>query len=254
MNEKSARNLTILGIVYYCVAAVEWLVMLILFLVGHTTALALAAPLLFAGAGYAVRSCGLRRLRQLQVETAKPEPQQIESGTCEPFTRTPGANQCPVCGLDDLENWRLYDRHLTLVGDERYVQKWGDHDAHWSCVQTCPYVPTQAELHKKAHDGGQHPQSVAGCSQCVKRTRRKEIEREDWEVQGCTCRKCIGRIYDRYRFSGGLYTYHYDLLEEHVTTGPRAEYTHYSLMASTSDDPDVKAYAYEKLIELEERA
>lgn len=254
MNEKSARTLAGLGIVYYYIAAVEWLVLLILFLVGHTTALALTDPFIFGGAGYAVRRYGLRKLQRIQVEAAKAEAPQIEAGPYEPFTRTPERNQCPVCGLDDLENWRTYDRHLALVGDERYVQKWGSYDAHWSCTQTCPYVPTQAELHKKAHDGGEHPDSVAGCTQCAKRARRREIEREDWEVDGCTCRKCMGRIYDRFRFSGGLYTYHYEILEEHVTTGPRAEYTHYSLMASTSDDPDVKAYAYEKLIELEERA
>lgn len=156
-----------------------------------------SAPLILGAALYGASRISVRR---------KPKTRQLQ---VEPFTRTPDYNQCPVCGIADLGDYRFKDQFLALIGEEKYVQKWGKHDAHWSCVTTCPYEQTPEEHVAEEHQAGKHRGSEAmhiECEKCVRQIEMVYAEREDQAsaLPGCCCKKCYSMHASIYRSTLGM--------------------------------------------------
>jgi len=175
------------------------------------------------------------------IGTVKPKP---IAAKMQPYTRSPSIDQCPVCGISDLAEYRYKDAFLELTGIDRYIQKWGERDAHWSCVITCPYEPTAEEIYDGDHKAGKHDSyPVPECEACDRKRQWREIDLDDRTntIPGCHCRRCIDRL-----FLPGS-----GLRMRDMTHMWESDEYHYEHMAAQSSPGSVRyAYAMEKLEKL----
>lgn len=101
-------------------------------LAGRWPLLALALPLVLAVGDIALLAGG-----------RKPAPGSAvaEVPRWTPRLTDPAPDQCPVCGMGDLEWWREVDVFTLREGDERHVQPYGlYHAAHRFCAELVPYA------------------------------------------------------------------------------------------------------------------
>jgi hypothetical protein len=99
------------------------------------------------------------------------------------------AGQCPVCGMDDLDQLAADDR-LMERGPFAKVVAYGLRRAHWECAEFVPYVPTAAEqrleTHRREHAGTTFYET--GCEHCRiaegawERRRYRETARQQLRV------------------------------------------------------------------------
>jgi hypothetical protein len=226
MKPGTAKYLRNLSTIYAYGATIEMIFCLVMLIWFHGSVAGLLGPGMLGFLAVTTRTASRRYVPE--IEPKKPEP----------FTRTPKPGQCPVCGIEDLADYAFKDQFLALTGADKYVQKWGPHDAHWSCVVTVPYIKSQAEKDEEAHDGGYHSATASStCEKCERQARYLQIEREDRSgpQRGCDCSHCSAWLASpSFGYSG--YSY------RHQNTRTK----HYELMAG-SGDPATRAYAMDVL-------
>jgi len=86
--------------------------------------------------------------------------------------------QCPVCGLDDLDELAAVDQELEEGADSRFtrVRTYGSHRAHAECAELVPYKPSPTEAAIAEHELNHHGAQIArmiGCPLCAQETREQ---------------------------------------------------------------------------------
>lgn len=93
-----------------------------------------------------------------------------------------GPDQCPVCGMGDLDELAADDEMMERGPGRCKVVPYGRRRAHRDCAEFVPYVPTErereADTHRREHGNGRHESHCDWCFTEDIRWEREEAQRE----------------------------------------------------------------------------
>jgi hypothetical protein len=161
-----------------------------------------------------------RRQREVEREAA------AELRTLRAPNADPG--QCPVCGMDDLDQLAADDGFMERGPDRSKVVAYGRRRAHRDCAEFVPYVPTEQEKARDIHyrEHGQ-AQRVRDCDWCFTEDIRWEREvaqqrfEQSWPELAASASpgdrkirisRCIDLEYRHWLIHEGAPTRHMDIL------------------------------------------